>query len=487
MEDATPNGYRLAKIMAVLMPSYAMAFAISTTFWLVFIAEELGHGDYIVGLAQAGILIAIQLAVQTTLDYPTGTLGDRFGQRYVIASALLCYAGAFFLTSLVSSESSFFLYVGIFALMGLGQSQESGAWGAWFDTNYQVAMPEDRDRKQYGVFQGKLGMLFGLATTASLIPGSVLALAYGREWVFQIQAIMCLLLALVVLRIIKDLPEVIERRKEEESGQNYLELFKEGFNFVASDRFLALLFLGQILIFSVITVYGQLILFPFYFTYLFTDVAVALFRTSMYVPQVPLQERSGIWAKRFEPKKWIPRFELLGIGGPGFFAILATIMITFPPPLPPVDMLTIYLPFTDLAILEFPVSAGMALLLVSILFIAGYLIATISAILTQRVLIDVIPNRIRNSIYSLRPTLVMIVSLPLVMIFGEIIPRIGFPITFLLLSGISLLGVIVLRRAFNYYIEPAEEVVSSKPVTNLSLSEQKATQSDKEQLQQDDD
>ncbi|MHA1904993.1 MAG: hypothetical protein ACW977_13600, partial [Candidatus Thorarchaeota archaeon] len=117
-------------------------------------------------------------------------------------------------------------------------------------------MPEDRDRKQYGVFQGKLGMLFGLATTASLIPGSVLALAYGREWVFQIQAIMCLVLVLVVLRIIKDLPEVIERRKEEEGGQNYLELFKEGFNFVASDRFLALLFLGQILIFSVITVYG---------------------------------------------------------------------------------------------------------------------------------------------------------------------------------------------------------------------------------------
>jgi MFS family permease len=120
MEDATPNGYRLAKIMAVLMPSYAMAFAISTTFWLVFIAEELGHGDYIVGLAQAGILIAIQLAVQTTLDYPTGTLGDRFGQRYVIASALLCYAGAFFLTSLVSSESSFFLYVDSLRKVGLG-------------------------------------------------------------------------------------------------------------------------------------------------------------------------------------------------------------------------------------------------------------------------------------------------------------------------------------------------------------------------------
>ncbi|MFX1369094.1 MAG: MFS transporter, partial [Promethearchaeota archaeon] len=486
MEDAPPSGYRLAKIMATLMPSYAMAFAISTTFWLVFIAEELGHGDYVVGLAQAGVLVAIQLIVQTVLDYPTGTLGDRYGQRYVIASALCCYAGAFFLTSLVSSTSPYYLYVGIFALMGLGRSQESGAWGAWFDTNYRIAMPHDKDRKQYGVFQGKLGMLFGLATTLSLVPGGVLALIYGRAWVFQLQAVICVLLALVVLRLIKDLPEVIESRRVEDKKQDYVMLLKDGVRFVVSDKFIALFFTGQIIIFSMSVVYGQLILFPFYFTYLFTDVAVALYRTFLYIPQVPLQERSGIWAKRFDPKKWIPRFELLGIGGPGFFVILAAIMILCPPPTPPIEMATIFLPFTDFAILEYPVTATLALVLISILFIAGYLIGTISVILGQRVLLDVIPSRIRNSIYSLRPTLVMLVSLPLVIAFGEIIAEMGFPIAFILLSIISLSGVIVLRRAFVYYTGPPEEIESDEPKVQLPMAESSANTLDEGSPQEDD-
>jgi MFS family permease len=449
-----------------------MAFAISTTFWLVFIAEALGHGDYIVGLSQAGVLIAIQLVVQTSLDYPTGTLGDRFGQRYVIASALCCYAGAFLLTSIISSQSPFYLYVGIFALMGLGQSQESGAWGAWFDSNYQAAMPQDKDRAQYGVFQGKLGMLFGLATTLSLIPGSVLALVYGREWVFQLQAVFCTIIALVVLRVVRDLPEVIEQRSKEESGKDYMKLLKEGVSFVSSDRFLSRFFAGQVLLFSVVTVYGQLLLFPLYFIYLLTDVAVAMFRTLMYIPQVPLQERSGIWAKRFEPKKWIPRLHLFGIGGgTGFLALLAAVLLSFPPPEPPAEIITLYLPMTNIPILEFPVAATAALLLIFILFIACYLIATIAGILSQRILIDVIPSRIRNSIYSLRPTLIMVVSLPLVIIFGELVPRVGFPISFILLSIISLVGILLIRRAFDHYIEPDEEIESAEPIVEQSIAE----------------
>ncbi len=451
MEDAPDAGYRLAKIMAVLMPSYAMAFAISTTFWLVFIAEELGHGDYIAGLAQAGILVAIQLIIQTTFDYPTGTLGDRFGQRFVIASALCCYAGVFWLTAMVTTGTPYYHYIAIFALLGLGQSQESGAWGAWFDTNYRAAMPNDADRKQYGVFQGKLGMLAGLATTLSLIPGSWIALTYSRNLVFQIQSVICIILAVVVLRYVKDLPEVIEKRDVESKKEDYLGILKEGVQFVASNRFIKWLFLGEVLIYSVANVYGSLILFPFYFTYLFNEVAVSMFRTAMYVPQVPLQERSGIWAKRFDPGKWIPRLHLFGICGAGFLVFLAVIGIFFPTPEATSDILTIFIPLTDIVLLEFPVASGPALLFIAILFIAGFLIATMAAILTQRVLIDVIPNRIRNSVYSLRPTLMMIATLPMVIIFGEVIPRVGFPATFILLSVIAFLGAVLVRKAFGYH------------------------------------
>jgi hypothetical protein len=57
---------------------------------MIYIAESLGNGDYFAGLTLVGFLAIIQMAIQTALDYPTGALGDWIGQRYVIASALLC-------------------------------------------------------------------------------------------------------------------------------------------------------------------------------------------------------------------------------------------------------------------------------------------------------------------------------------------------------------------------------------------------------------
>ena len=80
IEGAPSNAVKLAKTMAVLMPSYAMAFSISTTFWLIFIAEQLGGGSYIAGLGLVGVLVVIQFGLQTILDYPTGSLGDHIGQ-----------------------------------------------------------------------------------------------------------------------------------------------------------------------------------------------------------------------------------------------------------------------------------------------------------------------------------------------------------------------------------------------------------------------
>ncbi|MFW9851271.1 MAG: hypothetical protein ACFFF4_19250, partial [Candidatus Thorarchaeota archaeon] len=205
MEDATEAGFRLAKILAIVLPLFAATFQISTTFWIIFISESLGHGNYFDGLVFVGILTVIQFGVQIALDYPTGALGDHIGQRYVIASALLCYAAVYGLTAQLTFDTPFWVYVIIFALNGLGASQESGAFHAWFDNNYRVAMPHDEDRKQYGVFWGKIGMLWQLSATLVLIPGSILATIFLRETVFIIQAMSCVFLAVVVMIVIKDL------------------------------------------------------------------------------------------------------------------------------------------------------------------------------------------------------------------------------------------------------------------------------------------
>ena len=117
----TENAVRLVKILSILLPSFAASFQISTSFYMIFIAETLG-GDYITGIAYVGVLVTVQLAIQTLLDYPTGAIGDWIGQRYVIASALLCYSAAFFLTAQVAPDTPFTIFLVIYALFGLGST-----------------------------------------------------------------------------------------------------------------------------------------------------------------------------------------------------------------------------------------------------------------------------------------------------------------------------------------------------------------------------
>ncbi|MFX1485406.1 MAG: hypothetical protein ACFFCP_19710, partial [Promethearchaeota archaeon] len=44
IERPTTETVRLVKILSVLLPSFAASFQISTTFWMIYIAESLGNG-----------------------------------------------------------------------------------------------------------------------------------------------------------------------------------------------------------------------------------------------------------------------------------------------------------------------------------------------------------------------------------------------------------------------------------------------------------
>jgi len=466
IERPTVETVRLIKILSVLLPSFAASFQISTTFWMIYIAESLGNGDYFAGLTFVGILVVIQMAIQTTLDYPTGAVGDWIGQRFVISSALLCYAVAFYLSSMIVADTPapLWIYVTIYALFGLGSSQESGAFNAWFDNNYRVAMPHDKDRKQYGVFQGRLGMVWQVSSTLVLLPGSWLAFLYGETWVFSLQAIFAVFLAIIVFRLVRDLPGVRDETDKRPSLGEYGSLLKDGFRFLWSCRFVTLIILGEVVMFSIGPVWWNLMLFPLYFSFLVTMVAVSAFRTLVFVPQALANERSGVLAKRFEPKKWIPRFRILQFMGVIFYLALA-IIVHFFPGIPAgtdpstVEFLTILIPFTDLPLIEIPVQTVIPVALLFTVFVALNMFGAIAGILTQRVMIDVIPNRIRNSMYSLQPTLVMLMSMPLIAFFGWLIPFSGFTLPFVLCAIISLLSVVMIRMAFNNPIPKAEELV----------------------------
>jgi MFS family permease len=481
--EPTENVVRLVKILSVLLPSFAASFQISTTFWMIYIAESLGNGDYFAGLTLVGFLVIIQMAIQTALDYPTGAVGDWIGQRYVISSALLCYAVAFGLSSLIVKDTPapVWIYVTIYVLFGLGSSQESGAFNAWFDNNYRVAMPHDKDRKQYGVFQGRLGMVWQVSSTLVLLPGSWLAYLYGETWVFSLQAVFAVFLSIVVFRLVRDLPGVREEQDERPSLSEYGSLLKDGFRFLWSSRFVTLIILGEVVMFSIGPVWWNLILFPLYFSFLVTLVAVSAFRTIVFVPQAIANERSGVLAKRFEPKKWIPRFRLLQFMGVIFYLALSVIVYLFPG-IPAgtdpatIEFYTILIPFTNLPLIEIPVQTLAPVVLLFIVFVSLNMFGAIAGILTQRVMLDVIPNRIRNSMYSLQPTLIMLVSMPLIAFFGWFIPLTGgFFLTFLICAVISLISVVMIWMAFNNPIPKAEELVPATKKEQEEVQEMDVT------------
>ncbi|TFG30089.1 MFS transporter, partial [Candidatus Thorarchaeota archaeon] len=353
--ETDEKALRLGRILMILLPTANIIFTLSTTFYTIFIAEALGGpGGFIDGLGLLGVLVAIEMITQTILDYPSGALGDAIGQRWVIAIGNTLFGVVFFMVSFVTSSTPFYYLVAIFVLQGAAQSQISGAWGAWFDNNYKVAMPKDKDRKAYGVFWGRMGMISQIASTAALIPGSILAVVFRRPFVFQLQAIGAVFFALLVLRYIRDFPEVEALREKRPSMSEYTALLKEGVSYLWKTPFVKYLVLGSMLAASAITVWGQLILFPLYYSYLITDVAVATYRTVAFIPGVAANERSGIWSQKFEPKKWIPRFRLLQACGFIFFVIVAFMMFIFPPVGAAAQMVRIMWPFTSIVLIEMP-------------------------------------------------------------------------------------------------------------------------------------
>jgi MFS family permease len=458
-KDPNDKVARLAWIMVALGPIIIFTIVMSSTFYMIFVADALGGGPgmYLEGLALIGILVVIQMVIQTLLDYPTGTLGDMIGHRFVIASAYLLYGVAFYITSFLTPTTPIFVFVLIYVLWGLAYSQESGAWDAWFDNNYRVAAPDDVERKEYGIFMGRLGMIATALSMAALIPGSILAVVFSRMWVFQVSAILCVGTAIAVLLLVKDFPEVQEAREKKPSVGEYFKLLKSGASFIVGDPFVKYVIFGGVLVWSCVFVWGELIVFPLLFAYLVTDVAVATFRTLLRIPGMFTTERAGVWSQKFKPEEWIPRFRLIQNCGFACFLIFAAIMYVFDPVTGPATLVDVVVPLTDFVIMSVPQESLLPATLMFLTFVIGGFFFTVADILTMRLMIDVVPDNIRNSVYSLSPTLAIVVAIPQIALFGASIQYIGFPITLAITGLISLVGILMIRKGLSYPIPITEE------------------------------
>jgi MFS family permease len=366
----------------------------------------------LVGYQQLGVLLAISFLIQAIFDYPSGVIGDWIGQRWVLFVAYLGYGLAF---GVLFFADSFNYLIIVYILQALASSQMSGAFPSWFENNYKISSGEsDKDREIFKFLQGRWTAIGRFAFGLSFLVGGFIAFLHYRELVFGIQAVIFVILAVVFLVTIKNLPGI---EIPEKTVKNYFRLMYEGIHFSLTNKVMIFMMLGISFSAGMWIIWGSMILFPLYFSYTGSDAGAASYRFIVFLLGLPGPIFASNLSKKFDIK-WFPRL--------AFFHVLfffTSFIVIFE-----------FYPINDNNNTEFQL---IPLLLCVIPFVIPSIIFSITEILQSRIFLDLIPDRNRNSVYSLIPTVVLLFNTPSALIGGYLIENSGFTVTlfFLIIIG----------------------------------------------------
>ena len=137
---------------------------------------------------------------------------------------------------------------------------------------------------------------------------------------------------------------------------------------------------------------------------------------------------------------------------------LVAITAIFPLPTASAEFITVFIPFTAMPFMALPIVSIIPVALIWVLFVGLDVVGRIAEVLNGRVMLDVFPNRIRNCMYSLRPTIAFLLSIPLIFVISQLLPIFGFPIVFTIAAVVALVGALLIRKGFSYPIPKDESI-----------------------------
>ena len=179
----------------VLRLSISFTLNLSSTFYILFAIDT-------IGFELAAVMASLMLLSQLMFDYPSGSLGDWIGQRWVLTTALLSFSFGYCLLTLAHDVFTFLL-IGL--IFGFANAQFSGTMETWLVNNYQLAIGEgDPKRTFYGFAQSRIATLENFALASAFLSGGALATLLFRQSVFFIQFILILFVIGLVLSFVKE-------------------------------------------------------------------------------------------------------------------------------------------------------------------------------------------------------------------------------------------------------------------------------------------
>jgi AAHS family cis,cis-muconate transporter-like MFS transporter len=400
---------------------------LSSTFFILFVIDS-------IGFAQASIILSFTLLVQLLIDYPSGSLGDWIGQRWVLTIANACFAIAFYLLSTADTFESFLL---IAFFNGLGNAQASGALGTWLDSNYQNTVKNaDPERKIYGFCMARVGSLNRLVMALAFTIGGAIATLTSRQFVFFIQSGLLVIIIFLVISIVKDIEMDTSSMitKKRTSLRDALKFLKGGIVFFASSKIAFFFIVGTAAIFASFNIWGTLILFPIYFGYTGSDALASMYRTIIFLIGLPIGIYVANVSKRFSNDK-LPFLYYL------FFLLFYPCFM----------ILLIIIPTTD----EFNL---IGLIITAILLTTNIsLVFDVAETLRRRTMVDLVPSENRNAVYSLIPTIISVIGIPLLPIAGQLIETYNLSMGIAVALVISLVGSTFVFLSLHFKKKSAEE------------------------------
>jgi MFS family permease len=340
--------------------------------------------------SQVGVILACQFILQGITDYPTGAIGDWIGQRWILATSAFSFTIGFVILSHATGFTGFLLAS---MALAIANSQQSGAFSAWFDNNYKMYATEDPDKKIYMEFMGKNNMIYLILFAMSVIIGGFLASRFGRAQTYFLQGILMGIYIFLFLVLLHDHPSV---QRQEPNFKQYFYLLQEGVRVSWNNRVLRLILLGFILSISIINLWGNLMLIPFYESYAKTDDLIGVMRSVIYLfGAIIMFGLASVSKKLKNPRKWLIISSFAGF--PFFFSCILILSILVPSS-------------TQFSLFSY--------IIVLVMFIVGSFFMKFMDVLMPRFYLELIPDKNRNSIYSLQPTLILLGSFITVLLGG---------------------------------------------------------------------
>jgi MFS family permease len=382
-----------------------------------------------IGFALTGVTLSFTFLIQLLFDYPSGSLGDWIGQRWVLSISFVSYGLAFFLMTTAQSFTNFMI---IAFINGFGNAQNSGAINTWLDNNYQKVIGEsDSERKVYGFSRSRVLTMARVASAVAFMIGGFLATQISRQFVFGLQAIFAIIIIIPIYILVTD-EKTDESLKidsgDQGSSNNYLTHLVGGIKFLFGNKAPFFFITGTALIFSSFAIWGSLILLPLYFGYSGSDSIAATLRTSAFVIGVPISLYTAKISQRFKKDK-VPHLTFLFVilFFPGFILVTTLIPIT-----------------NELNLAGCIITVILLNALIPTLFDLG-------TILRQRIMLDLVPSENRNAVYSLIPTIISIMGIFLLPISGVIIESYGLPAGIFVAFSVAVVSAIFITLGIHFH------------------------------------